>query len=66
MIAPVATPDRLSRAAEQGVDVAELVETLTVLATQASHARLREAVGFHVRHPDPDGSEILIHPPLRT
>jgi hypothetical protein len=56
-IAPVATPARLAAAAEQGVDVAEIAETLAVLATQASHTRLREAVGFYLRHLDPDGAE---------
>jgi hypothetical protein len=56
-IAPVATPDRLQRAAEQGVDVAEVAATLAVLATQVAHARLREAVGFYLRHLDPDGTE---------
>jgi hypothetical protein len=56
-IAPVATPDRLKRATEQGVDVAEVAATLAVLATQVAHARLREAVGFYLRHLDPDGTE---------
>ena len=56
-IAPIATPQRLARAAEQGVDVTEVAATLAVLATQASHARLREAVGFYIRHLDPDGTE---------
>ena len=56
-IAPIAAPDRLTRAAEQEVDVAEVAAALAVLATQASHARLREAVGFYVRHLDPDGAE---------
>jgi hypothetical protein len=56
-IAPVATPERLTRAAEQGVDVAEVAATLAVLATEVSHRRLREAVGFYTRHLDPDGAE---------
>ena len=56
-IAPIATPDRLARAAEQGVDVAEIAATLAVLATEVSHRRLREAVGFYTRHLDPDGTE---------
>ncbi len=56
-IALVATPDRLARAAEQGVDVTEVAETLAVLATQVSHSSLREAVDFYIRHLDPDGAE---------
>ncbi|TFV68663.1 HNH endonuclease, partial [Blastococcus sp. CT_GayMR19] len=56
-IAPVATPARLARAAEQGVDVAEIAATLAVLATEVSHRRLREAVGYYTRHLDPDGTE---------
>ena len=56
-IAPVATPDRLTRAAEQGVDVGEIAATLAVLATEVSHQRLREAVGYYTRHLDPDGTE---------
>jgi hypothetical protein len=56
-IAPVATPDRLTRAAEQGVDVAQVAATLATLATEVSHHRLREAVGFYTRHLDPDGAE---------
>lgn len=56
-IAPVATPDRLARAAEQGVDVGEIAATLAVLAGEVSHSRLREAVGYYTRHLDPDGTE---------
>jgi Domain of unknown function (DUF222) len=56
-VAPIATPDRLARAAELGVDVAEIAATLAVLATEVSHRRLREAVGFYTRHLDPDGAE---------
>ncbi len=56
-IAPVATPDRLAQAAAQGIDVAEIAATLAVLATEVSHRRLREAVGFYARHLDPDGAE---------
>jgi hypothetical protein len=56
-IAPVVTPDRLARAAEQGVDVAEIAAILAVLATEVNHRRLREAVGFYTRHLDPDGAE---------
>jgi hypothetical protein len=56
-IAPVATPTRLARAAEQDIDVAEIAATLAVLATEVSHHRLREAVGFYTRHLDPDGAE---------
>ena len=56
-IAPVATPDRLKRATAHGVDVAEVAATLAVLATQVAHSRLREAVGFYLRHLDPDGTE---------
>lgn len=56
-IARSAAPDRLARAADQGVDVAEVAEPLAASATGASHARLREAVGFYVRHLDPDGAE---------
>jgi hypothetical protein len=56
-MAPIATPDRLTRAAEQDVDVAEIDATLAVLATEVSHARLRGAVGFYLRHLDPDGTE---------
>ncbi len=64
-IAPVATPDRLARAAEQGVDVTEVAETLAVLATQVSHSRLREAVGFYMgrRRRDLPGE---LGPPVRT
>ena len=28
-----------------------------MLATQVAHSRLREAVGFYLRHLDPDGTE---------
>jgi hypothetical protein len=57
VIAPVATADRLARAAEQGVDLAEVAQTLAILAVQAPHSRLREAVGFYLRHLEPDGAE---------
>jgi hypothetical protein len=57
VIAPVATADRLARAAEQRVDMGEVAETLAILAVQVPHSRLREAVGFYLRHLEPDGAE---------
>ena len=56
-IAPVAAPDRLTRATEQGVDIDEIAATLAVLATEVPSHRLREAVAFYTRHLDPDGTE---------
>ena len=47
----------MTRATEQGVDVAGVAATLAGLATQVAHSRLREAVGFYLRHLDPDGTE---------
>jgi hypothetical protein len=56
-IAPVATPDRLARAADQGIDMTEIAGVLAQLATEVTHPRLREAVAFYLRHLDPDGAE---------
>ena len=56
-IAPVATPHRLTRAADQNIDMPEIARVLAQLATEVPHPRLREAVAFYLRHLDPDGTE---------
>jgi hypothetical protein len=54
-IAPVAAPDQLSAAAEQGIDLAGIDAALTQAAMTASHADLRQAVAHYEERLDPDG-----------
>ncbi|MBN1096590.1 DUF222 domain-containing protein [Blastococcus sp. TML/C7B] len=57
VIAPVVADVNLARAEAQGVDVAEIDRLLTDVATSASHADLRQAVGHYLARLDPDGTE---------
>src|SRR5829696_8672350 len=57
VLAPVVAPDALAKAAEQGVDLAEVDTALTAVAVTQVHAALVRAVGHYLARLDPDGSE---------
>ena len=56
-VAPVASPENLARAEDQGVDVGSMDQALAEVAATRSHADLRLAVGHYLARLDPDGSE---------
>src|SRR4051812_10101211 len=56
-IAPIGTPERLERAAAQGVDVAAVEAELVAVAARLPHQRLRAAVYYYTAHLNPDGPE---------
>lgn len=56
-VAPVASPENLARAEEQGVDVGSIDQALAEVAATRSHADLRLAVGHYLARLDPDGPE---------
>ena len=57
VLAPITAPERVTRAAEAGVDLAAVEADLVELARSAPHRRLQEAVHFYTSHLDPDGAE---------
>jgi hypothetical protein len=57
VIAPVAAPENLAAAEEQGVDLAGVDEVLTDVARTQFHPQLRTAVGHYLACLDPDGAE---------
>src|SRR3954469_21654043 len=56
-IAPIPAPERLERAAAQGVDVAAVEAELVAVAARLPHQRLRAAVHYYTARLDPDGPE---------
>jgi hypothetical protein len=57
VIAPITTAANLARAAEQGVDVAEVAAVLTEVAATRRHAELGPVVEHYLARLDPDGPE---------
>src|SRR3954463_2555982 len=57
VIAPVVSPEALARAADQGVDVAEVDTLLAHVATAQSYDRLRQVVHHYLARLDSDGPE---------
>ncbi|RBY94170.1 endonuclease [Blastococcus sp. TBT05-19] len=56
-IAPVAAPENVAAAQDQGVDLAEIDQLLTDVARTRFHPELRKAVAHYLDRLDPDGSE---------
>jgi len=56
-IAPIASQEALSAAAEQGVDLAAIEESLVTVATGGAHEKLGQVVHRYREAPDPDGPE---------
>jgi hypothetical protein len=57
VIAPIAAPDRLAAAADQGVDLAGIEAALIDVATGQRYDRLGQAVEHYLNRLDPDGPE---------
>ena len=57
VIATIATPGNLGRAAEQDIDLAEVEAALVTVATHGTHRDLRLAVADYLAKLDPDGPE---------
>ena len=57
VIAPVAAPDRLAAAAEQGIDLAGVDRLLAEVGAARPHAELRQVVQHYLARLDPDGPE---------
>jgi hypothetical protein len=57
VIARIATPANLVRAAEQGIDVGAVEAALVVVATRGTHRDLTVAVHDYLARLDPDGPE---------
>jgi hypothetical protein len=57
VIAPVAAPDARAMAAEQGVDPAEIDQTLAEVAATQAFAQLGRVVQHYLARLDPDGPE---------
>ena len=56
-IAPVARPDKLAAAAEQGVDLAGIDAALAETAATRPHVELKQVVHHYLARLDPDGPE---------
>jgi Domain of unknown function (DUF222)/HNH endonuclease len=56
-IAPITTPTNLAKAADAGIDLDEIEQTLLQVATTAPHDQLRAAVDHYLDRLDPDGPE---------
>ncbi|HLM06968.1 MAG TPA: DUF222 domain-containing protein, partial [Blastococcus sp.] len=57
VIAPVARPENLAAAAEQGVDLAEVDRVLAETAATRPYAQLGQVVHHYLARLDPDGAE---------
>jgi hypothetical protein len=57
VVAEVATPENVERAAEQGVDLGEVDAVLAEAAATGQHAQLGRVVAHYLARLDPDGSE---------
>ena len=57
IIAPITSPANLAAAAEQGVDLVGIDQTLTDVATGPRHDRLAQVVEHYLNRLDPDGRE---------
>ena len=57
VIAPVTRPENVVAAAEQGVDLAEVDETLADVAATRPHGELAQVVHHYLERLDPDGPE---------
>jgi hypothetical protein len=57
VLAPVTHPENLLRAAEQGIDLAELDRALADVATTTVHDQLRQVIAHYLARLDPDGPE---------
>jgi len=57
VVAEVATPENVERAAEQGVDLGEVDAVLAEAAATGQHAQLRRVVAHYLARLDPDGIE---------
>ena len=57
VIATIATPDNLDRAAAQGIDLPEIESAAVRVATTLPYDKLRTVVGTYLARLDPDGRE---------
>ena len=57
VIAAIAEPDRLAAAAERGIDMTAIDDTLAATAAAAPHATVQQAVGHYLARLDADGAE---------
>ncbi len=57
VIAQIATPDNLDRAAAQDIDLAVVEQAFVAIATTQPHQRLQTEVGSYLARLDPDGPE---------
>ncbi|WP_344690665.1 DUF222 domain-containing protein, partial [Blastococcus jejuensis] len=57
VIAPVAQPENLAKAADQGIDLGAVDTVLAQTATAHRHDRLRQVVQHYLARLDPDGPE---------
>jgi hypothetical protein len=57
VIAQIAKPDNLDRAAAQGIDLTEIEQALVTLAATAPYRDLQAAVDTYLARLDPDGAE---------
>jgi hypothetical protein len=57
VIARIVTPDALTKAADQGLDLAEIEQVLVDVAVTQPYRQLQKTVGHYLEHLDPDGPE---------